>query len=243
MMKSFSWGGHNNYYHWLLNWLPRLFFYEMLDLKCPILVNSDFSDMQLRVLQTLFPNIKKELLVNAKKIQRVKTLHLPVFFKNPMHSPFAIRNIRNRIFGLYKSDMEQPRFSSNIFISREKASSRNIINEKNIYDHLARYGYEKLVLEELSILEQVNAFYFAQNIIAPHGAGLANLVFCTKKPNIIEMMAHGHYTKMYWSLGVLCGCQSYQTIKSNDVHANIEKVPNYKKDIEINISDLLKYIA
>lgn len=128
--ELFLLGGHNNYYHWLLNWLPRLFLYEMLDLKCPILVNSDFSDMQLRVLQTLFPNIKKELLVNAKKIQRVKTLHLPVFFKNPMHSPFAIRNIRNRMFGLYRSSLEYPKFSNSIFVSREKASSRKVINDK-----------------------------------------------------------------------------------------------------------------
>lgn len=114
---------------------------------------------------------------------------------------------------------------------------------KKVYKHLVRHGYEKVVLEELSVLEQVNAFYFAKNIIAPHGAGLANLVFCTKRPNIIEMMAHGHYTKVYWSLGVLCGCSSYRVLSANDINSEEEKVPNYKKDIEINISDLLKYIA
>lgn len=57
------------------------------------------------------------------------------------------------------------------------------------------------------------------------------------------MMAHGHYTKVYWSLGVLCGCSSYRVLSANDINSEEEKVPNYKKDIEINISDLLKYIA
>lgn len=78
-----------------------------------------------------------------------------------------------------------------IFISRAKSGSRRIVNEDQCLDALAPLGYERYFLEDLPFSEQTQLFASARSIIAPHGAGLTNLVFANQA-NVIELHARGH---------------------------------------------------
>ena len=51
---------------------------------------------------------------------------------------------------------------------------------------LHRHGYEKYILSELSFEQQAELFAQADMIVAPHGAGLTNIMFA-KDCEIIEI--------------------------------------------------------
>jgi len=72
-----------------------------------------------------------------------------------------------------------------IFISRDDAKTRKLLNAEQLM--LALQGWETVTLENLSIKEQVKCFTEASHIIAPHGAGLANLLWCGSGTKVIEI--------------------------------------------------------
>jgi len=66
-----------------------------------------------------------------------------------------------------------------IYVSRLDAGDvRRVVNEQAVCDFLASRGFEIITPAELSVEDQALAFRDADIIVAPHGAGLANLVFC-----------------------------------------------------------------
>jgi len=58
-------------------------------------------------------------------------------------------------------------------------------------------------LEELTWAQQITAFRAAKIIVAPHGAGLANLVFCQSGTKVIELLHRSYVSPLYWQLAAL----------------------------------------
>lgn len=231
---GFLLGGDSNYYHWVINWLPRLFLYESLGLDCPILVNKKFGKMQENVLAKLFPWATEKVVKLSSNV-KVSNLYIPNFFLNPLHSPFAIGRLRSRVFGGYYNDLCIPKYSKNIYISRKNANTRKITNELELLDGLSKFDYEVLELEKMDWLNQVNAFFHAKCIISPHGAGLTNLIFTTKNPKVLEII-NEHYTKVFWSLGYLCGVKNYDVFKATPIQ-DTHDVPIHK-DMKLDLVNL-----
>jgi len=78
-------------------------------------------------------------------------------------------------------------FSKKIFISREKAYTRKIINEDEIFNIFKNLGFKKYILEDMSFLEQIALFNQADTVVAAHGSSLINLLFCKPNTAIIEI--------------------------------------------------------
>ena len=76
-----------------------------------------------------------------------------------------------------------------IFISRSKAVHRRILNEQELRPILAEYGFSIVYLEDLTVDEQVSVFKFAKIVVSPHGAGLANLLYCDPGTKILEIFS------------------------------------------------------
>ena len=74
-----------------------------------------------------------------------------------------------------------------LFISRKKASSRHIVNEKEVLKIISKYGYQSILLENYNAIQQANIFNRAKEIIAVHGSGLANIIFCKTNTKILEI--------------------------------------------------------
>lgn len=77
-------------------------------------------------------------------------------------------------------------FGEKLYITRENATRRRVSNEGELWAQLERRGFVKLSLEAMSWLEQVAAFAAARVVVAPHGAGLANVVFCRPGARVVE---------------------------------------------------------
>jgi len=81
-----------------------------------------------------------------------------------------------------------------VYISREKAPSRRVRNEDEVLRFLIPYGFRSYCLEDLSFEEQVKLFSCLECVVAPHGAGLTNLVYSTS-PRVIELFSQSHGIK------------------------------------------------
>ncbi len=100
-------------------------------------------------------------------------------------TPWLIEFLRNKFLPLISNKTNS--FSKKIFISRQKAGIRKIVNENEIFELFKPFGFVRYNLEELSFLEQVLLFKNATAIVAAHGAGLTNLIFCDKKTTMVEI--------------------------------------------------------
>jgi capsular polysaccharide biosynthesis protein len=87
-----------------------------------------------------------------------------------------------------------------IYVSRASASYRQVINEAEVTNFLTQLGFQSVVLESLTVAEQAALFHAAKVIVAPHGAGLTNTVFCQPGTKIIEFFSPKYVNVCYWSL-------------------------------------------
>jgi capsular polysaccharide biosynthesis protein len=230
--EVFLCGGDSNYYHWLLNWIPRLFLYEMAKLQCNIVVNKNMTKWQKDTLSVIFPNTRFNF-ITIDKPTIFSTVYVPNFFLNPQHSPFAIRSIRQKVLFNNQHKLYDESYS-NIYISRRKASKRHIVNEEELFTFLEQYGYRMIYLEDLSFFEQAKIFFSAKNIISPHGAGLANLIFIQPKCNILEII-NNYYTKLFWSLGYMMGCEHYKMFKAQPVRIATSQFKHNDMDVYVDL--------
>lgn len=76
-----------------------------------------------------------------------------------------------------------------IYISREKAQHRKVINEDEIMDLLEPYGFKRVILELEPVSRQIEIFHSAKIVVAPLGAGLTNLLFSNPETKVIELFS------------------------------------------------------
>lgn len=74
-----------------------------------------------------------------------------------------------------------------IFISRAKAARRRLVNEGDLWPLLAAHGFDRVHMEELTFADQAALMRETAVLLAPHGAGLTNMMFCPPGLHVIEI--------------------------------------------------------
>jgi capsular polysaccharide biosynthesis protein len=69
-----------------------------------------------------------------------------------------------------------------------------------VVERLRGLGFTVVAPETLSFAEQARLFAGAEAVVAPHGAALANAVFCRPGTRIVELFAPGYVNVCYWAL-------------------------------------------
>jgi capsular polysaccharide biosynthesis protein len=184
--------GQENWYHWLLQVLPRL----------KILIDSGISYDKIYinnlkykwqreslsiVMEKLGIPQDRLLLIEGDHAIIAKTLIVPsvpfIPSKERRFLPSWLKEFIRSTFLIHKECLGAKR----IYISRSKASIRRITNETELVQFLKGKGFVVLHLEDLSIYEQAQYFYNAEIIIGPHGSGFTNLIFTQPNTSIIEI--------------------------------------------------------
>lgn len=115
--------------------------------------------------------------------------------------------------------------STNIYISRENAISRRVVNEDAVMDVLSQNNFKKFILEERSVRENISIFSNANIIVSPHGAGLTDILFC-RDATIIELFGsrkNDAYEQIAESLGfdyVGLDCEPV----ANDIRVDVDEI-------------------
>lgn len=115
-----------------------------------------------------------------------------------------------------------------LIISRERARMRRITNHAALAAALRPMGFEEVVLEALPIEEQIRLFRDAEIVVAPHGAGLANLLFAPHT-RVLELFGtrcvSPHFAMLSAALGhpYACLCRNGE-IKNHDFTVEVSRV-------------------
>ena len=83
-----------------------------------------------------------------------------------------------------------------LVVSRDKAPRRRWQNEDRILDMVSGAA-RKIYAEDHTIAEQISLFGGARVVIAQHGAGLANILYCKPGTRVIEITSRNHSARAW----------------------------------------------
>ncbi len=92
-----------------------------------------------------------------------------------------------------------------IYIDRRGAAARSLLNEAELIEGLRALGVVPIALERLAAREQIALFRNARLIVAPHGAGLANLSFARPGCQVVELQMDAYCNWCFHRLAALKG--------------------------------------
>lgn len=78
-----------------------------------------------------------------------------------------------------------------LYISRNESSMRRLVNEEDILPGLRDLGFTILQPAKVPLRDQIEAFRNARVVLAAHGAGLTNIIFCRPGTTLIEIFPEG----------------------------------------------------
>jgi len=124
----------------------------------------------------------------------------------------------------------------NIYISRNKASVRRVINENELMNFLAPLGFKSYCLEDFSFNDQVRIFSKAKIVVGPHGSGLTNIMWLGNGASVIELMPESRLHPDYFQLSRALGLRYTAIIckaagDDNDITVDLPEFKKYLKNI------------
>jgi len=187
-----------NYYHWLIEELPMFLRAHAAYPDVAVLAYSaGITDRHRVTAQSLRVEIQP-----APKTVRTRELILPgrandSWFVHPRDADLL------RDFG---ARIAQPGLSSpdRIYVSRRNAA-RSLPFEHELETLLEHAGFTIITPENYAWPEQLALFRGARTVVAPHGAGLSNLVFTDRGARVIELTNGYHYNRCFEWLSHLAG--------------------------------------
>jgi Glycosyltransferase 61 len=209
------------HYHWVLDVLPRLLFVERFDRLrgMPLIVQRGITQTQRESLQILGIRPDRIIEFNGNHWQVEQLYYIqPGMCANP--TPLHAQWLRERFVP------HSITRSRRLYVSRQDATIRRIVNEADLVKELVPYGFEVVTLGGMSFADQVCLFNEAEIIVGPHGAGFKNAVFAQPGTTLIELFSPSYINGCYWALANACGHRYGFTVGNQcgeDIEANIGK--------------------
>jgi hypothetical protein len=184
-----------NYFHWVFDVMPRLFVQEGERQYQILTSKSILSGFQRQYIDLVESRVSKILTFEDSHLISLEGKGTIVFpscrkddiFGGSRGSRTELIN-RLRFFLLSEYAYQDYTYPNKIFISRKDASNGVRLNDSDaIETHFENQGFEIIQLSSMSVIEQINLFYNANIIAAPHGAALANLIFCKPGTTVYEL--------------------------------------------------------
>lgn len=92
-----------------------------------------------------------------------------------------------------------------IYVSRRDSALRPLRNEPAVEALCTAHGYTPVTLTGMPVLKQVALFAGARRIVAPHGAGLANILFCRPGAKVLELFMDHYANACFRRLAACAG--------------------------------------
>ena len=178
------------YYHWVFDSIAKLYMLKKSGLfdKVDYFLVPNYQYQYNKDYLTHF-GIDESKIINEEEVHHVEADylmvaslvriqdHLPKVFCDFFYDSFinAIGKKRNQS-------------GKKIYIARgDAARSRKVNNESELIAVLKKLGFEIYYLSKLSVLDQARIFNSADLIVAVHGGGFSNLVFCEPGTKVLEI--------------------------------------------------------
>lgn len=196
--------GDGNYYHFLLDVVPKLGVLEQAPQIAPPeqwyvpqatgfqreLLDLAGVPADARVDAAAHPHVRADVLVVPAPPEMTE--------KNP---PWAVQWLRERLLPRVAMPAGPRR---RIYVTRgPSANNRSVVNEADVQAALGERGFVPVDPGALQVVDQIRTFASAELIVAPHGAALANLVFASAGTTVVELFPAGCLLPDFWRLA--CG--------------------------------------
>jgi capsular polysaccharide biosynthesis protein len=238
-----------NYFHWLFDILPKL----KIALENTTVNNIDYYyspeikyAFQKETLKKF--NIKENQIINSNKKRYIKSKKLmvsehPWFTDGYLQDKYnnmprwIIKWLRERFIKKTKSKNKFNKYKY-IFIDRKDSTFNrsHIYNTSELLNTLKKYGFKKVVLSEISFDDQVEIFKNSKVVIGAIGAGLANIVFCSRNTKVIELCPKKYkQAKVYKRIASVNKLNYYKILVDHDENTNFNApIPKIQKILKLN---------
>jgi hypothetical protein len=188
--------GIHNFAHWLIDVIPSASA-EFTPTDMPLLWSRPRYRWQERYLDLLEVR-DRSLFLSSGSIQ-VDRLHMtPIALTDSGHFPYPKR--MSLFHGLKEKVGWDRDAKRNLYISRRDSGARPLANEDEVMAFLQSRGFEVLTLGHLTVDEQIQAFAEAEVVVAAHGAGNTNVVYCKPGTVFCELLVDNY---VQWSMRFL----------------------------------------
>lgn len=211
--------GESGYYHWLSSVLPRIDLVRNYSNfgSLPHLIEAG-RGFATDFLETMYADLAVHR-ANGKFIH-VAELIIPspvqVGSSHYMRNPELLRMFRRSLEN--RQIVKAPRADNGkrLYVSRADAPMRRLRNEDELMQRIGGFGFTKVSLTGMPVREQIDLFSNASAIVAPHGAGLTNILFSPTSARIIELMPHTRVWPGFRVISAALG-SSYSAYVASDV--------------------------
>ena len=172
----------DNYFTNLIFFFPRIFFTN--EKKINIVIHRNSSNKFRELITSICKMREIDLKFNFidDGFYKFENCSIPQFL-TINQSIEIIKFFLNTIL----INVDAPKFRPKIYIRREDASYRKIINEADLIKILRNNDFEIINPQHFPILTQMKIFSNAELVISPHGSNLTNIICCKEGTKIIEI--------------------------------------------------------
>jgi capsular polysaccharide biosynthesis protein len=228
-----------NYYHWLLDSLPR---WKLLlaaggtDYDY-VLLHSQPCRFQDETLDLLGVPRAKRLRCAKRFVHQFDRLVVPAM----PFTPFPARQIAPWICEWGRSLFpERTAGPVRLYLSRRGAQKRRLVNELELEARLKHLGFAIVQPEQLPVAEQAKLLGSATCIVAPHGAGLTNMLFAPPGARLIELLHPDFQSTCYKNLAAACGLPYTALVGRRTRELN--NLDDRRAEYEIPVGDVLQVL-
>lgn len=223
---------YDNHSHWLTAHLPKLLLLRDRGELSEVLMPRQMTQTMASSMEMLgidpqaFPTFDFERRLDVERLTILST---------DRFRPDLLRPVRAAL-----ASTEAPP-TRRVFISRARAGRRRLLNEAEVWPLLEGEGFERVFMEDMEFRRQVALMQETAVVVAPHGAGLTNMMFCPEGATIVEIADPGFPNPNFYALAAAMG-HDYWLVPGQavgDVHP-------LEKDLMVElpvIEDLLASIA
>ncbi len=176
----------NGIFHWMCDVLPRIEAVKDFAKDCVLLLPKDFKFTYIHETLKAF-QFKGIYYLDDSAYLHCKRLYSPEqVTTSGQIRPDNILSLQCTLLNYFKPKFTGKLNFANVYISRNKAKYRKVINEKELLPTLANYNFEVIFFEDYSVCEQIEICYNASTIASIHGANLTNTIFMQPGKNVLE---------------------------------------------------------
>jgi len=201
---------HDNYFHWMLNLLPRVALMRQAGVDPSRADHVMISEQSLPFQRESIAAVglpgdrlvvsRSALLVQADAVWATSSLrafgHTCEWAHTFLRSTFA--------GSIPPAGGGSP---DRLFVTRPESNRRRIANEEEVFRALEPLGFVRTTLAGLSIEQQARLFSAARVVVAPHGAALTNIVFCQPGASIVEIFPPRRPRAYFWEMASTLGLE------------------------------------
>lgn len=200
-------GGNGNFYHFLLDVLPRFGIYESAMGDAPVdAIYAPAAAYQRTFYELAGLGDIPVVPSSPRTTLRASTLLVPSMSNPHEVAPReTVAWLRDR---LRPASTGGPR---RLYVSRgDKPRTRRLECERDLRPHLEARGFTWVEPGGLSPQEQIDLFAGAEVVVAPHGAALTNLLWVQPGTRVLELFAANYVNAAFWSITRAVGDVEYR---------------------------------